>query len=94
MDQFVIQNGTLLFTGIRIASGNNTIRKNTIRGFGQGIHLLSSQNTVAWNNITENGRIGIVLEGSSNNHIEKNIVTKNTVGITLDEYSRVSPTAV
>ena len=76
------------FTGIRVASSNNTLRKNTIRGFGQGIFLISSQRSVvAGNNITENNRVGIVLEASNSNEIETNIVTKNTIGITLDEYS-------
>ena len=88
VDQFVIQNGTPLFTGIRVASDNDTIRQNTVRGFGQGVNLISSRgSTVSGNNITENGRTGLVLEESSNNQIENNIVTKNTVGITLDEYS-------
>ena len=87
MERFTIQNGTL-FTGILVASSNNTLRENTVRGFGQGISLLSSQrSTIAGNNITENDRAGIVLGASNSNDIENNVVTKNTVGITLDEYS-------
>jgi parallel beta-helix repeat protein len=87
VERFIIQNGSL-FTGIRVASGNNTLRKNTIRSFAQGIFLISSQRSViTGNNITENNRVGIVLEVSNSNEIETNIITKNTVGITLDEYS-------
>jgi eukaryotic-like serine/threonine-protein kinase len=87
VEQFTIQNGSL-FTGIGVASSDNTLRKNTIRGFNQGISLLSSQRSmVAENNITENGKTGIVLEASSTNVIENNIVTKNTLGISVDEYS-------
>jgi parallel beta-helix repeat protein len=87
VEHFIIQNGSL-FTGIRAASSDNTLKKNTVRGFGQGISLISSQrSTVASNNILENDHVGIVLEASTSNDIENNIVTKNTVGITLDEYS-------
>ena len=38
VEHFVIRNGSL-FTGIRVASSDNTLRKNTVRGFGQGISL-------------------------------------------------------
>jgi parallel beta-helix repeat protein len=87
VERFIIQNGSL-FTGIRAASSNNTLRTNTIRSFSQGISLLSSQrSTVTGNNISDNDRAGIVLEASNSNTIEYNSVTKNTVGITLDEYS-------
>jgi parallel beta-helix repeat protein len=87
VEHFIIQNGSL-FTGIRAASSDNTLKKNTVRGFGQGISLISSQrSTIASNNILENDHVGIVLEASTSNDIESNIVTKNTVGITLDEYS-------
>lgn len=87
VEHFIIQNGSL-FTGIRAASSDNTLKKNTVRGFGQGIFLISSQlSTIAANNILENDRVGIALEASNSNDIENNIVTKNTVGITLDEYS-------
>lgn len=87
VERFVIRNGSL-FTGIRVASSDNTLRKNTVRGFGQGILLTSSQRSmVSGNNISENGRAGLALESSNSNDIEYNSVTKNTVGITLDEYS-------
>jgi parallel beta-helix repeat protein len=87
VENFIIQNGSA-FTGIRVASSNNTVRKNTIHGFSQGIYLFSSQrSTIAGNNISENGRTGIILDESASNDIQYNIVTKNTVGITLDEYS-------
>jgi parallel beta-helix repeat protein len=87
VENFIIRNGSLA-TGIRVASSGNTLQKNTIRGFGQGIYLLSSrQSTVSENNVTENSRAGIVLEASNENIIESNTVTKNAIGITLDEYS-------
>ena len=87
VERFILRNGSL-FTGIRVASSDNTLRRNTIRGFAQGISLISSQrSTVAGNNISENDRVGIVLEASNSNDIEYNSLTKNTVGITLDEYS-------
>jgi parallel beta-helix repeat protein len=87
VEHVIIRNGSL-FTGIRVASSNNTLRENTVSGFGQGISLISSQqSTIAGNNITENGRAGIVLGASNSNDIEYNSVTQNTVGITLDEYS-------
>ena len=87
VEHFVIRNSSL-FTGIRVASSDNTLRKNTVRGFSEGISLISSQrSTVAGNNISENGRAGIFLEGSVSNDIEYNSVTKNTVGITLDGFS-------
>ncbi|MFA5266854.1 MAG: protein kinase [Methanoregula sp.] len=87
VEHFVIRNGSL-FTGIRVASSDNTLRKNTVRGFGEGISLISSQrSTIAGNNISDNGRAGIFLEGSVSNDIEYNSVTKNTVGISLDGFS-------
>jgi len=87
VERFIIRNGSL-FAGIRVGSGDNTLGKNTIRGFAQGIFLVSSlRSVIAGNNITENNRVGIVIEASNSNEIESNIVTKNTVGITLDEYS-------
>jgi parallel beta-helix repeat protein len=87
VEHFSIRNGSL-FTGIRVASSDNTLQKNTVSGFSQGIWLLSSQRTtIADNNVSENDRAGIMLEASNSNTIENNIVTKNTIGITLDEYS-------
>ena len=87
VERFVIRNGSL-FTGIRVASSDNVLRKNTVKGFGQGILLASSQRSmVSGNNISDNGRAGLALESSNSNDIEYNSVTKNTVGITLDEYS-------
>jgi len=87
VEHFVIRNGSL-FTGIRVASSDNTLRKNTVRGFNEGISLISSQRSmVAGNNISDNGRAGLLLEGSSSNDIEYNSVTKNTIGITLDGFS-------
>lgn len=87
VEHFVIRNGSL-FTGIRVASGDNSIRKNAISGFGQGIFLLSSRgSTISDNNIFGNDRVGIAFESSDNNIVENNIVTRNTIGITLDEYA-------
>lgn len=87
VERFVIQNGSL-FTGIRAGSSDNILRKNTVRGFSQGILLDSSRgSTVSGNNVTGNGRAGIALVSSGSNEIEYNSVTKNTIGITLDEYS-------
>jgi parallel beta-helix repeat protein len=87
VEHLIIRNGSL-FTGIRIASSNDILRENTVSGFGQGISLISSRgSTITGNNVTENGRIGIDLEEANDNDIEQNTVTKNTVGITLDEYS-------
>lgn len=87
IQDFTIRNGSL-FTGIRVAASDTTVQGNVIRDFGQGILLLSSQeSTIDGNNITENGRTGIALEASNANTLEYNVLTKNTVGITLDEYS-------
>ena len=87
VEHLIIRNGSL-FTGIRVASSNDILRENTVSGFGQGISLISSRgSTITGNNVTENGRIGIDLEEANDNDIEQNTVTKNTVGITLDEYS-------
>ena len=87
VEHLIIRNGSL-FTGIRVASSNDILRENTVSGFGQGISLISSRgSTITGNNVTENGRIGIDLVEANDNDIEQNTVTKNTVGITLDEYS-------
>ncbi len=87
VERMIVRNGSL-FSGIRVAAGDTTLRKNTVSGFSQGIYLYSSQRSmVSGNNITENDRAGLVLEGSGSNTIEYNTVTKNTVGIILDEYS-------
>jgi len=87
VESFSLRNGSL-FTGIRVAGSDATVRGNSVRDFSQGILLVSSQtSTVTGNNVSENGRTGIALEGSNGNTLENNVVTKNTVGITLDEYS-------
>ena len=87
VEQFLLRNGSL-FTGINVESSDNIIRKNSVSGFMQGISLLSSQrSTIAENNIVESGRAGIVIEASDYNILENNSVTRNTIGITLDEYS-------
>lgn len=87
VEHLVIRNGSL-FSGIRVASNDDTVQGNTVMGFGQGITLISSQqSTVTGNNITQNNLAGIALEASNSNTVEENSVTQNTVGITLDEYS-------
>jgi eukaryotic-like serine/threonine-protein kinase len=87
IEGFTIQN-TESLAGIRISSNDNSIRRNTLTGNGQGIILSSTQRTIiANNNITDNSRSGITLEGANNNQINDNIVVKNTVGITVDSYS-------
>jgi len=85
---FIIRNSDLL-SGIRVASSNNIVQKNTLANNAQGILLVSaSGNVILGNNITTSGRFGIALEKSSNNRIEANTLTKNTVGISLDESSQ------
>lgn len=87
LDHFIIRNGSL-HPGIRVAASNIILRDNSIRNFGQGIYLVSSQrSTISRNNVTDNQKIGIVLEASVENLIDENNVARNTVGITLDEYS-------
>jgi parallel beta-helix repeat protein len=87
IEGFTIENSESL-AGIRISSSDNSVRRNTLTGNGQGILLSSSQRTIiANNNITGNSRSGITLEGSNNNLINDNTVVKNTIGITLDAYS-------
>ncbi|MCK9580183.1 MAG: protein kinase [Methanoregula sp.] len=87
VEGFSIQ-GSALSSGVRITSGNNTIEKNSIRRNGVGIILVSSaKNTIRGNEITESDDTGLVLERSTGNLVENNIIAKNTLGITLDEYS-------
>lgn len=75
-------------TGIRITSGNNTIRHNTVRGNLQGIVLSSSsKNIIADNVVSENSRAGLVLEEAGENLITGNMFEKNPLGLSLDEYS-------
>ncbi len=84
---FAIRNSTL-FDGIRISSSNNTIQQNTFQDTAKGIYLQSAmKNTIYGNTITSSGQTGIALEASNDNLIEENIVVKNTIGITLDDFS-------
>jgi len=84
VEGFVIRNSDLL-NGIRVSSDLNTLRKNTIRNNAQGITLVSAQrNIISGNNITNNQRTGIVLEGSTDNQIEDNVINANAIGISLD----------
>jgi parallel beta-helix repeat protein len=87
VEGFSIRNSTL-FSGIRISSSNNTIRKNTISDNAKGILLLSAmKNTIYRNTISGSSGSGIALEASNNNLIEENILTGNTYGISLDDFS-------
>ncbi len=87
VEGFAIMNSTL-FNGIRISSGNNTIRQNTISDNAKGILLLSAmKNTIYGNTITGSNDAGIALEASGSNLIEENILVRNTAGIALDEFS-------
>ncbi|MDD1697827.1 MAG: protein kinase, partial [Methanoregula sp.] len=45
------------------------------------------KNTLYGNNISNSSQVGIALEYSNNNLIEENTISRNTIGITLDEYS-------
>jgi len=87
VEGFIIRNSDLQ-NGIRVLSDQNTITKNTIRDNAHGITLVSAQkNTISGNNITNNQRTGIVLEGSNGNLIEDNTISLNTLGINVDESS-------
>jgi len=87
VDGFAIRNSTL-FNGIRISSSNNTIRQNTLSDNAKGILLLSAmKNTIYGNTITGSSGAGIGLEASNDNVIEGNMLAKNTIGITLDDFS-------
>ena len=84
---FVVQNAELQ-SGIRISSDRTTVTGNTVKNCAQGIYLDSADNCViTGNTITGNARTGIALAGSTSNRIEANAITKNTVGIALDESS-------
>jgi len=87
VEGFSIQN-SVQSSGIRITSNNNTIQKNTIKRNGIGIILAASgKNVIRENEISENEKSGLVLEQSTGNHIENNVVKKNPTGISQDEYS-------
>lgn len=84
---FVIKNRALL-SGIRIVSSGNTIGGNTLTADAQGILLIGAAgNTIAGNTITESSRFGITLENSHDNLIDDNTLSKNSVGIAIDEFS-------
>jgi parallel beta-helix repeat protein len=87
LEGFTFRNVELL-NGIRVKSSDNTIRRNNFLNTAIGIFLLSAtKNTIYGNTITNSSQFGIALESSSDNLIEENIVSKNTIGIGLDEYS-------
>jgi len=82
--------GTGEGTGISLSGRSNVTIKNTnIQNFSYGISLYNSSfnNSISWNNITENNGNGIHLYSSSNNSISGNNITANSLyGIYL-EYS-------
>jgi eukaryotic-like serine/threonine-protein kinase len=84
---FAVQNNEQA-PGIRIASNNNSILRNTILDNAQGIILASSiRNYIANNVISQNNKAGLALEGSTGNTIEDNLFEKNTLGISVDDPS-------
>ena len=84
---FQVQNARML-SGIHVTSDRNLITGNTIIDCSQGILFeTANNNTLADNNITTSVRSGIALEDSDRNLIENNTIRKNSIGMTLDEYS-------
>ncbi len=84
---FVIKNRVLL-SGIRVVSSGNTIGGNILTANAQGILLIGAgRNTIAGNTITESSRFGITLENSRDNLVNDNTLSKNSVGIAIDEFS-------
>jgi len=84
---FVIKNRALL-SGIRIVSSGNTIGGNTLTANAQGILLIgAARNTIAGNTIMESSRFGLTLDNSHDNLIDDNTISKNSVGIAIDEFS-------
>jgi parallel beta-helix repeat protein len=87
VEGFTFQNTDLL-NGIRIRSSENTLRNNSILNASVGIFLVSAtKNTIYGNIVTNSSQLGIALESSNDNLIEENIISRNTIGIKLDEYS-------
>ncbi len=87
VEGFTIQN-IELHSGIRVRSDGNTITGNLFLNNAQGILLDSAtKNTINRNNISNSSQIGIAFIASSNNLINENRFSKNTIGIDVDEYS-------
>ena len=73
-----------------IWSSNNTVTDNTITNNQEGIRIYaSSDNTISSNGISDNNRLGIILDGFSNNTVIANndITSNNQGGIVLRESS-------
>ncbi|HVP97149.1 MAG TPA: protein kinase [Methanoregula sp.] len=87
VDGFTIQNSASA-SGVLLTSSGNTISNNSINGNAVGIQISGgNSNSILDNSITDSSRAGIVLRNAQNNLIEGNRVTKNTLGISLDELS-------
>jgi parallel beta-helix repeat protein len=87
VEGFIIQN-TEVLNGIHIRSNENTITHNTFLNNAKGIYFDSAmKNTVNANNISNSSKAGIALESSNDNQIEENVISKNAIGIGLDDYS-------
>ncbi len=67
-------------TGNVIYSSFNMLQNNTVHGnsIGLDVDVLSSQNTLAFNQVTFNTQWGIYVQDSNGNNITSNIVQNNT----------------
>jgi nitrous oxidase accessory protein len=71
---------TTRMTGILVASGNNTIRNNSVSGSLDGIRLVDSgHNMIAFNDVNNNTN-GITLICSRRNIIKNNSIKDNSIG--------------
>jgi eukaryotic-like serine/threonine-protein kinase len=76
------------FSGIRVRSSENTIKRNTLRNNANGIFLVSAmKNNISGNTIMNSSQSGIIIQGSNENLFEENFVSENTNGIDIDGYS-------
>lgn len=76
---FTIRNsGSDFYSGICLASSNNTISRNNVTGNEWGIWLEHAHNNVITQNIIMNSRYGgVYLGNSTKNNISQNTITKN-----------------
>ena len=87
VEGFIIQNAEV-FNGIHIRSNENTLIHNTFLNNANGIYFNSAmKNTINANTISNSSKVGIALITSNDNLIEENLLSKNAIGIGLDEYS-------